>query len=383
MDEDDRFLLIRSEDLATMLFALDNLELDGGRLRRVAAGARQVSRSCSRRSFSGRMSLFLWPIRRSWLPLTTPRWRSGWLSGFSASRSATCRRTSAAMTAIRAPHLPRSGRGPFLPPGQPWDRRALQPQFGTGRSGMSDQMDLASAGADAEMSAERGLQRLEQNQGRTYYDATADAAMRDAYYVPINFDASPAEVFTQLSTLLTVSHDRLLSYRPAEELYPWVDLHPDGLLHHIYSGRAVEPAEVIKDDADRARQRAGRLRQILHQNPNLPPAEREAASQAIGQELRFNCEHVVPQSWFGRGQPMRGDLHHLFTCEPHCNSRRGSSTYADLSDTLQRMAECGRSSVEGFEPHEGKGAVPGPLSTSCSATQARSGTQPWRCSKRP
>ena len=30
----------------------------------------------------------------------------------------------------------------------------------------------------------------------------------------------------------------------------------------------------------------------------------------------FNCEHVVPQSWFDKKEPMRGDLHHLFACDP-------------------------------------------------------------------
>ena len=222
---------------------------------------------------------------------------------------------------------------------------------------MSDQVDLVAAGAEAEASASRGLERLEQNRGRVYYRAAADSAARDAYYAHIDLDASPADLFADLSALLQVTHQRPLNYRPAEELYPWVDLHPDGLLHHIYSDRVVEPAEVIKDDADRAHRRAERIRQVLRQNPDLQPAERTAASHAIGQDLRFNCEHVVPQSWFGRDEPMRGDLHHLFTCEPHCNNRRGSSPFADLSDTLQRMAECGRSGNEGFEPHEGKGPV--------------------------
>jgi endonuclease G, mitochondrial len=222
---------------------------------------------------------------------------------------------------------------------------------------MSDQVDLVAAGAEADASASRGLERLEQNRGRLYYSAEADSAARDAYYAHIDLEASPADLFANLSVLLQETHQRPLNYRPAEELYPWVDLHPDGLLHHVYSGRAVEPAEVIKDDADRAHRRADRIREVLGQNPDLQPAERAAASHAIGQELRFNCEHVVPQSWFGRDEPMRGDLHHLFTCEPHCNSRRGSSPFADLSDTLRRMAECGRSSSDGFEPHEGKGPV--------------------------
>jgi len=45
------------------------------------------------------------------------------------------------------------------------------------------------------------------------------------------------------------------------------------------------------------------------------------ALEAAG--LIFNCEHVVPQSWFAKRKPVRGDLHHVFACEPGCNSFRG------------------------------------------------------------
>jgi endonuclease I len=49
-------------------------------------------------------------------------------------------------------------------------------------------------------------------------------------------------------------------------------------------------------------------------------------------ELRFNCEHVVPQSWYAKAEPMRGDLHHLFACEPRCNSFRSNIPYFDFAD---------------------------------------------------
>lgn len=42
-------------------------------------------------------------------------------------------------------------------------------------------------------------------------------------------------------------------------------------------------------------------------------------SNHLSLEVTLNCEHVVPQSWFDRNQPMRGDLHHLFACNPSCN----------------------------------------------------------------
>lgn len=72
----------------------------------------------------------------------------------------------------------------------------------------------------------------------------------------------------------------------------------------------------------------------------------------------FNCEHVVPQSWFREKEPMRGDLHHLFTCESACNSFRGNIPYFQFGpeDEVTRSG-CGRSEQSKFEPERGKGAV--------------------------
>jgi endonuclease G, mitochondrial len=57
----------------------------------------------------------------------------------------------------------------------------------------------------------------------------------------------------------------------------------------------------------------------------------------------------VPQSWFSKREPMRGDLHHLFACEARCNSFRGNTPYADFPDAQERqMSDCGRSEPQGF-----------------------------------
>ena len=86
-----------------------------------------------------------------------------------------------------------------------------------------------------------------------------------------------------------------------------------------------------------------------------------AVGQAVADELHFNCEHVVPQSWFDEHEPMRGDLHHLFTCQPQCNSMRGSMPFAELDDSERPHAECGwvigDGDVARFEPLTGKGAA--------------------------
>ena len=50
----------------------------------------------------------------------------------------------------------------------------------------------------------------------------------------------------------------------------------------------------------------------------------------------YNCEHVVPQSWFSKKEPMRGDLHHLFACESRCNSFRGNHAYFDFPFPTRR-----------------------------------------------
>jgi endonuclease G, mitochondrial len=57
---------------------------------------------------------------------------------------------------------------------------------------------------------------------------------------------------------------------------------------------------------------------------------------------------------------MRGDLHHLFACEPRCNSFRGNTPYfdfADFPDLEVIRDQCGRREADRFEPQAGKGPV--------------------------
>lgn len=74
--------------------------------------------------------------------------------------------------------------------------------------------------------------------------------------------------------------------------------------------------------------------------------------------MLFNCEHIVPQSWFRKREPMRGDLHHLFACEPDCNSFRGNIPYFDFRDFGEAIrSDCGKKEGNRFEPGAGKGIV--------------------------
>jgi endonuclease I len=96
-----------------------------------------------------------------------------------------------------------------------------------------------------------------------------------------------------------------------------------------------------------------------------------AMESQVEEALPFNCEHVVPQSWFGKAEPIRGDLHHLFACESRCNSFRGNTAYAELADWPPPRTEpdqpgrragapvvrdaCGKRDTAAFEPAAGKG----------------------------
>lgn len=46
----------------------------------------------------------------------------------------------------------------------------------------------------------------------------------------------------------------------------------------------------------------------------------------------INCEHTVPQSFFGSSEPMRSDIHHLFPVHASTNSSRGNLPFAEIND---------------------------------------------------
>ncbi|RJF73118.1 hypothetical protein D3875_17765 [Deinococcus cavernae] len=182
-----------------------------------------------------------------------------------------------------------------------------------------------------------------------------DAARAQAYYAGVSL-GTPQDNFQALSRLLTATHTTTPRYDPAAELYPEIDVWPDGKIRSIYSAREHSPQEFIA--ADRAvQERRERLARL--ENLNV---------EALEEALPYNCEHVVPQSWFGKREPMRGDLHHLFSCEGTCNSFRGNTPYFDFPDDNANPStevvrgevvrgDCGQREPGEFEPHWGKGAV--------------------------
>ncbi|MGJ7439855.1 endonuclease I family protein [Aquipuribacter sp. MA13-6] len=205
------------------------------------------------------------------------------------------------------------------------------------------------------------LDTLEQAQQRPYLDVEADAQAATAYYGDV-----PPHGW---GDLVARTHERRPRYRPSVEVYPWVDLQPDLTLRSLYTGQVFDPAELIRADAevlDRRHRRAASLEGLTDQTHDQLVEQLEAA-------LPYNCEHVVPQSWFGRAEPMRGDLHHLFACESRCNSFRGNTPFVELPDWPPEpepepdlpdgvladavRPDCGKRTDAGFEPAQGKGAA--------------------------
>ncbi len=200
-----------------------------------------------------------------------------------------------------------------------------------------------------------------------YYDSVEDLKAQKSYYGNLAPSDDRTKFTRQLCDLTRRSHEVEVNYNPKKYVYPIIDRHPDGELRSVYSRAILSHLPLaIESDADcspEAIQR--RLAVGVVANPLQ-------ASIGLACDLAksyLNCEHVVPQSWYDKKEPMRGDLHHLFACESRCNSSRGNTPYFDFDDWRRRdggkrrnvqpsVSDCGKSVRNvGFEPAGGKGAV--------------------------
>ncbi|MCB9252503.1 MAG: endonuclease [Flavobacteriales bacterium] len=71
----------------------------------------------------------------------------------------------------------------------------------------------------------------------------------------------------------------------------------------------------------------------------------------------FNCEHTFPQSNFNQNEPMRSDVHHLFSTDETANNKRSNYAFGEVSNPNWSV---GGSKLESqtFEPRdEQKGAT--------------------------
>jgi endonuclease I len=156
-----------------------------------------------------------------------------------------------------------------------------------------------------------------------YYDAGADGKAQGAYYGRLLADVSPPAGFTlKLGHLVRKSHVHQLGYFPDKYLYNSVDRHPDGTLRDIYSGAVLDPPR-------RAGVGGGLESAVARQALGLANPHADPVALALQPLPAYNCEHVVPRAWFGDRQPMRGDLHHLFTSDTLRNRARGDRSLLD------------------------------------------------------
>ena len=109
----------------------------------------------------------------------------------------------------------------------------------------------------------------------------------------------------------------------------------------IYTQDEYDPAELIEEAAR------------IHEERESLRARRRVTRPPIEELEPYNCEHVVCQSWFDHAEPMRGDLHHLFTCERKCNSFRGNAPYTDFPDYLEVVREsCGKKETDALRARQ-------------------------------
>lgn len=155
-----------------------------------------------------------------------------------------------------------------------------------------------------------------------YYDADRDAKARDAFYGSLLARAgrmTPSAFGVAVRKLLRDKHTHQAAYNPAKYLFPRVDRWPDGSLRDMFSGRLAAPHDATLG-AD-----AVRIARASLPNAQSISAAFAARVPAIG----YNCEHVVARSSFDDRAPMRGDLHHLFTCDSVLNLARGDAPFGE------------------------------------------------------
>lgn len=195
-----------------------------------------------------------------------------------------------------------------------------------------------------------------------YLDKTKYAEAQAEYYADITWSASGDTLYQTLSELVESTHKTKPKYAPARELYPSIDRHPRGQLISIYTGQEFDnPRELIRRELAQQIEIERKVELMRRSEASLNEASLQEFALALEAQKPFNCEHVVPQSWFAKKEPMRGDLHHLFACQVQCNSARSNIPYFDFPDFPaggdEVSAECGKREGNKFEPRRGKGAV--------------------------
>lgn len=210
-----------------------------------------------------------------------------------------------------------------------------------------------------------------------YYDAAKDLKAQAEYYSNID---PQADLYGQLHELVVNTHTVWLDYDAAKSLYPWVDLRPSLRLQSVYSPLDVATNDPLHKPTDspklfkKSRNGKARLQARLEKRAEqyeqgerwlkalatAPHNAAELAAQIALLEANnyYNCEHAVPQVLFDRADPMRGDLHQLFTAERDINAVRSNLPLRDFPEYDGTGAEPeGYATDQGFEPAGGHGKM--------------------------
>src|SRR5690625_2641042 len=195
-----------------------------------------------------------------------------------------------------------------------------------------------------------------------YYNKKQDKSWREHYYCNVpTISTDPLQLFYDYHNLVKNTHQYKHPYYISKDqyLYTWVDLQPNGQLKNIYSGIQKNPKLVLEEDFNTVQKRFEQYRKlVIEQRFSRKKISRKV--RRISNQHKFNAEHVVPQSWFRAREPMKGDLHHLFACEPQCNSIRSNFPYYEFdskANSVRLHSHCGLFDTYRFEPEYGKGAV--------------------------
>ncbi len=233
-------------------------------------------------------------------------------------------------------------------------------------SGSPPPVSTAKPPAPPARTVDEALERLARVTPANYYDATKDRAERDDYYRSINLATSdPSALYDALSAQLARTHTTTLSYKDAriQYLYPVVDLVREGnalFLQSLYSGdRYTDPSDFLREAFRVTEAFEAKLAELTSRESSLSEEAFALEVDALEASAGFNCEHVVPQSWFKKRPPMVSDLHHLFTCDAKCNSRRSNLPLTDFPEFPASEGDdpCGMAQQGRFEPRNGKGAA--------------------------
>lgn len=205
------------------------------------------------------------------------------------------------------------------------------------------------------------IEKIQFNQ-QLYYNEKKDAKDRKLYYKSVANLSHTSNLFIHFHELIKRTHLQRLPYFISKDqfLYTWVDMQPDGTVKSIYSGEHKDPKTLIVEDFETIQKKFFEFQRLLQQRNH---SDLHKKMENIDLSFKFNTEHIVPQSWFSSREPMKGDLHHLFVCQPECNTARSNFPFFDFSfyepesPEEQIQNRCGVAVAGKFEPENGKGAA--------------------------